>query len=111
MTTTCFKNLDKNGSVYYRHTKLPDSRWRTANYSDTADENSGIFCDDNGNTHPLSSIYSIGVDNGNITTLYIMNPNYYEHDENSIKTFPVAVTDPEQVKNIIDYLNRNKCNK
>lgn len=121
---SCFKQIDKNSNVWYKHIYLDDAqvsdlkvdgnRWvNLKNFMNDTDScvireyrkdilNETTFCDDKGNRHYMLDICNIGFDDkGNIDVLYVL-----EGEDKFI-----VVTEREEIQKIKNYFDNNKCDK
>ena len=111
---TCFKKIDKSSNVYYRHVQFDNGTWGIADKDHVQTLFNQTFTDSDGKKHFLDEIANIGIDKDlhgkdNITVLYVFDAE--KDDFNHNKKVSVNVTDPAEIKKIINYLNQTKCSK
>ena len=107
--TVCFKKIDPNYEIYFHCVKSPSGRWKHATKQDVACEGSDTFIDDNGNEYPLKHILYIGTIGDALSSLWVMGGT--EDDIDDAEAIPIKVSNINERKKIINYLDQNKCNK
>ena len=107
--TICFKKIDPNYEIYFHCIKNASGRWKHANKRDVIFEESDTFIDDNNNEYPLKHILYIGAYDNTLSSLWIMGGT--EDDIDDADAIPINVSNTDEIKKIINFLNQNKCNK
>ena len=107
---TCFKKINGVDNVYFRCAKCSNGFWNIASDKDTLDESEDVFYDDEKIQYYLRDIADIGINNQTITCLYVFNGRTNDEELYPNKK-SLKITNEEEVAKVIDYLNRQKCDK